>query len=45
MGSNVADDAAICDLGVLEDFAPVDEKTSVSYLYVLYPLENPSNFI
>ena len=34
LGLNVADDAAICDLGVLGDFVPVDEKTSVSSLYV-----------
>ena len=42
-GPNVADDAAICDLGVLGDFVPVDEKTSVSSLYVPNSLEKLSN--
>ena len=42
---NVADDAEICDLGVLGDFLPVDEKTSVSSLYVPKPLESSLNFI
>ena len=26
LGGNVADDATVCDLGVLGDFVPVDEK-------------------
>ena len=33
LGPNVVDDAAICDLGALGEFLPVDEKTSVSFLY------------
>ena len=45
LGPNVADDVAICDLGVLGDFVPVDEKSFVSSLYVPNPLEKPSNFI
>ena len=35
LGLNVTYDAAICDLGVLGDFVPVDEKIIVIYLYVL----------
>ena len=45
LGPNVADDAAICDLVVLGDFVPVDEKSSVSSLYVPEPLEKSSNLI
>ena len=45
MGTNVADDAAICDLGFLGDFVPVYEKSSVIYLYVTEPLEMSSNNI
>ena len=36
LGPNVADDAAICKLGVLGDFVPVDEKQ------VLFPCMYPS---
>ena len=45
LGSNVADNAAICDFGVLGDFVPVDKEESVSYLYVTDPLEKSSNLI
>ena len=45
MGTNVAYNAAICDLGVLGDFVPVDEKESVITLYVPEPLEKSSNLI
>ena len=45
MGTNVADDAAICDLAFLGDFVPVYEKSSVIYLYVTEPLEMSSNNI
>ena len=45
LGTNVADDAAICDLGVLGDFVPMDKKTSVISLYVPDPLEKSSNII
>ena len=34
LGPSVADDMAICDLGALGYFVPVDEKTSVSSLDV-----------
>ena len=36
LGLNVADDAEICDLGVLGDFVPVDEKQ------VVVPCMSPS---
>ena len=42
---NVADDAEICDLGVLGGFVPVDENASVSYLYVPDSLETLSNLV
>ena len=45
MGTNVADDTAICDLDVLVEFVRVDEKTSVSSLYVPEPLEKLFNLI
>ena len=45
LGTNVTDDAALCDLGNLGDFVPVDEKTSVSSMYVPKLLEKFSNFI
>ena len=45
LGAYVAYNAEICDFGVLGDFVPVDEKTSVSSLYVPDPLEKISNFI
>ena len=45
LGLNVADDAAICDLGVLGNFVLLDEKASVSSLYAPKLLENPSNLI
>ena len=35
LGTNVADDAEICDLGVLGDFVPLDEKK------VLFPYISP----
>ena len=37
LGPNVAYDAEICDLGVLGDFVPVDEKQ------VLVPCMSPSH--
>ena len=45
MGPYVADDAAICDFGVLGDFVPVEEKMSISSLYVTNPLEKFPNLI
>ena len=45
LGLNVADDMTICDLGVLGDLGPVDEKSSVSSLYVPEPLEKSPNLI
>ena len=45
LGSNFADNEAICDLGVLGDFVHVDEKTSFSILYVPKLLEKLFNFI
>ena len=45
LGLNVADDAAICDLGVLGDFVPVDEKSSGSSMYIPEALEKSSNII
>ena len=45
LGKNVTDDTAICDLGSLGDFVPVNEKTSVSSLDVPYFLENPYDCI
>ena len=41
----MVDDAEICYFGVFGDFVPVDEKSSVSSLYVSDPLEKLSNFI
>ena len=43
--TNVADNAAICDFGVLVDLVPVDEEASVSPVYVPDPLEKSSDFI
>ena len=34
LGTNVADNTDICDLGALGYFVPVDGETSVSFLYV-----------
>ena len=45
LGPNAVDNAAICDIGVIGYFVPVDEKTSVSSLYLPDPLEKSSNFI
>ena len=43
LGTSVIDDIAICDLGALGNFVPLDEKTIVSSLDVPYSLENASN--
>ena len=45
LGPNVTVNTAICDLGALGDFVPVDEKTSVSYLDIPYSLEKASDII
>ena len=45
LGPNFADNATICDLGVLGDFVYMDERTSVSSLYVPKLLEKLFNFI
>ena len=45
LGMNFTDDTAICDLGTLGDLVPVDEKTSISYLYVPKSFENASDLI
>ena len=45
LGSNVADDEAIFDFSVLEEFMPVDKATSVSSLYLPDPVEKSFNFI
>ena len=45
MGMNVAEDAEICDLEVFGGFVPVDERTSVSSLYVPKPSEKSFNLI
>ena len=45
LGPNAADDAAICELGVLGHFVPVYKKASTSSLYVSNPLGKPSNLI
>ena len=34
LGTNVAENTAICDLGTLGDFLTVDETKCVSYMYV-----------
>ena len=45
MGLDVSEDAAVCDLGALGYFIPVDGKTSVSWLDVSYALRKAANTV